>query len=293
MAYNDIDSGKVLNKEGLLELCSQIKTEIANNSGGGSSYTAGAGIDIDANNVISKAPSAVSLLGMLYAIEANNTNIYNSNVWINNFIGTTTITNAAAKAKHIQNLKTFGMTYFTQGFTGDNQATNLKEIIHAVGGEDTTTSLPIISTAAYMNDQYTISLGGQTFTYSYMDLLGFMNVPVLVIFNGNESVGSNTRWWFIKNPEKVFQNKYFNSVKGLTSHSIPQAIDELATRIPTAPSTDGTYKLISTVASGTPTYSWDTDSGGGGGTTYTAGTGISIVNGVISLDLATAEEGEF
>ena len=40
MAYSDIDSGKVLNKEGLLELCSQIKTEIANNSGsGGSSYT--------------------------------------------------------------------------------------------------------------------------------------------------------------------------------------------------------------------------------------------------------------
>lgn len=33
MAYSDIDSGKVLNKEGLLELCSQIKTEIANNSG--------------------------------------------------------------------------------------------------------------------------------------------------------------------------------------------------------------------------------------------------------------------
>ena len=35
MSYNDIDSGKVLNKEGLLALCNQIKTEIANNSGGG------------------------------------------------------------------------------------------------------------------------------------------------------------------------------------------------------------------------------------------------------------------
>ena len=34
MAYSDIDSGKVLNKEGLLELCSQIKAEIANNSSG-------------------------------------------------------------------------------------------------------------------------------------------------------------------------------------------------------------------------------------------------------------------
>ena len=41
MAYSDIDSGKVLNKEGLLELCSQIKTEIANagSGSGGSSYT--------------------------------------------------------------------------------------------------------------------------------------------------------------------------------------------------------------------------------------------------------------
>ena len=33
MAYSDIDSGKVLNQEGLLELCNQIKMEIANNSG--------------------------------------------------------------------------------------------------------------------------------------------------------------------------------------------------------------------------------------------------------------------
>ena len=34
--YSFIDSNKVLNKEGLLALCNQIKTEITDNSGGGS-----------------------------------------------------------------------------------------------------------------------------------------------------------------------------------------------------------------------------------------------------------------
>jgi len=47
--------------------------------------------------------------------------------------------------------------------------------------------------------------------------------------------------------------------------------------------------LVDTVSNGTSTKSWETvPSGGGGGTTYTAGTGISITNGVISLDLANA-----
>lgn len=63
--------------------------------------------------------------------------------------------------------------------------------------------------------------------------------------------------------------------------------------IPTVPSTDGNYMLKCVVSSGTPTYSWETDSGSGGGTTYTAGTGISIENGVISIDLDNAEDGEF
>lgn len=44
---------KLLNGEGLLHLVGTIKTEISNAGGGGATYTAGDGIEIDANNEIS------------------------------------------------------------------------------------------------------------------------------------------------------------------------------------------------------------------------------------------------
>lgn len=34
-------------------------------------------------------------------------------------------------------------------------------------------------------------------------------------------------------------------------------VDELKIKVPNPPTTDGTYKLTVTVASGTPTYSWE------------------------------------
>lgn len=240
---------------------------------GGSDYTAGNGIDIDANGVISKSLPASVLFGLWYCIEANNTNIYNSNTWITTFLGGSTngwaLDNATGREKHIKNLKTFGMTYLPQGFNGDNNGQYLKQIISAVGGDDITTSLPIVTASNANNTQYTTGMSFMSFDYSYMSMLGYQNKPVLIIFDGSKSKGSNYRWYFIGNPEKVFQNKYFNSVSGLTSHSIPQAIDEVATnlntRVPSGPSTDGTYKLTSTITSGTPTYSWETDSGSSGG----------------------------
>lgn len=236
----------------------------ADSGSSGASYTAGDGIDIDANGVISKSLPASTLFGLLYCIEANNTNVYNSNAWITGFLGSSpnnwALTNATGREKHIKNLKTFGMTYLPQGFSGDNNGQYLKQIISAVGGDDITTSLPIVGASNNVNTQYTVGMGLQSFGYGYMDMLGYQNKPVLILFNGTESKGSNYRWYFISNPEKVFQNKYFNSASGLTSHSIPQAIDEVATnlntRVPAAPTTDGDYVLKVSVSSGTPTYSW-------------------------------------
>ena len=271
-----------------------------------SSYTAGDGISID-NNVISQTPSTVPLIGMLQVITSNNTNIYNVNSWINTFIGNTSITNADNRAKHIQNLKTLGMTYFTQGFVGDNNGTYLKQIITAVGGDDTTTDLPIIEAAVNMDSQYTISMGLASFGYTYMQILGYSNKPVLIIFDGSKSKGSNYRWYFIQNPEKVFQNKYFNSVAGLTSHSIPQAIDEVATnlntRVPTVPTTDGDYVLKTSIASGSATYAWAADSGSSGGSSevpvysFAVGTGLTeakitdvdTINSYLAAHLSNAE----
>ena len=53
--YESVSSTKLVNKEGLLELSKNIKAYVAANAGGGTTYTAGTGISIDANGVISLA----------------------------------------------------------------------------------------------------------------------------------------------------------------------------------------------------------------------------------------------
>ena len=52
---------------------------------------------------------------------------------------------------------------------------------------------------------------------------------------------------------------YDNTTSGLTATTIKGAIDELAIKssIPTNPTTDGTYILMSTVSSGTATQTWE------------------------------------
>jgi hypothetical protein len=75
--YEGIDSGKILNKEGLLSLCSLIKTEMANGGGGGSSYTAGDGIDIDNSGVI-KTSSHLGLGPLFFTLVRQGTTIQNA-----------------------------------------------------------------------------------------------------------------------------------------------------------------------------------------------------------------------
>lgn len=48
-----------------------------------------------------------------------------------------------------------------------------------------------------------------------------------------------------------------NTVIGDTASALDKRVTSLETKVPQPPTTDGTYKLTVTVASGTPTYSWE------------------------------------
>lgn len=279
MAYSDIDSGKVLNKEGLLELCSQIKTEIANNSGGGSSYTAGDGIGIDANGVISAKNTYSSSYGIngVWSHWREKTNPAGG------YMEKMTITSAEQAIDCLLKGLVIGLN--------SNTVIDIRRVIDT-RPDDGNYSVIVFdlktkkitnkkTVRASDNYQYTLSRFNQ---YVKLD-----NFVLLELINPSQATiqPSGLLPYFIihTSPEYTTYN---------VAENLDEVMDTVNTRIPSAPSIDGTYKLISTVASGTPTYSWGTDSGGsGGGTTYTAGTGISIENGVISLNLANAEEGEF
>lgn len=162
----------------------------------------------------------------------------------------------------------FGITdpmYFYYGYKANNKII----FIGANTQTDIPSELADIRALIFSNTGYNNSWGITTEPQSYV---GYVKVPKFYTVSGNNNSNMNNEFYYIK-------NNY------ATKAELPP--------IPADPSNDGTYVLQNTVSSGTATYSWGTPSGGGGGTTYTAGTGISIENGVISLNLANAEEEVF
>lgn len=258
MAYADIDAGKVLNKAGLLELSNQIKSYVDANAGGGSSYTAGNGINIDNNGVISKTSGALPLFVLLsYILTGTQTGQYNQTN-TNNIMAHTMLEKAKTDT-HIANLKAYGMT-----ITSDGTSQALMRAIVPAMGDVVANTFYYCAVSNSVDSQYTLSAGNsQANTADDYMSFGMNNNPTLILFNPYEAYGSHYRWYIIQLPWKLFQNHYFNSRKGLTSHSIAGAIDEVATRIPSAPSNDGTYMLKCVVSSGTPTYSWEEITVGG------------------------------
>ena len=305
-------------------------------SASGASYTAGDGISIDENNVIDLLNNRTSLIPILYSILTRNSGMARQDgmiqaLWRNRF----------ARANidyHIANLQTYRLTYFSDGLIGNT----FKSLIDAISFQDTTKPITYYMVgSALFNDQYTSAVSQTSVSVSASNSFDstFVNKPVLVEYNPAATNG--VYWTFILYPEKWFQNTYFNSQQGLTSHSIAAAIDEVASQVsakltvPTAPSADGSYKLTSTITSGTAAYAWTADTAsfsgsyndltdkptipaaytlptastselggvkvdgttititdgvisavasGGGGASYTAGSGIHINNDVISGD---------
>lgn len=270
ITYDNIDANKMLNKAGLLELSGQIKGYIQANAGGGASYTAGDGIDIT-NDVISSTVKEFSR--------------YYQPPWSiffagDPFVGGLTANGVSTKEEALDILAHGGSVYATYDagvirFTGED-FDGMGYVWYYTPNANGDFVQGTISSLSASNP-ITIGYGS-----NYIFSMG----KCLIVCNSGEL--------------KTFLLRklgYDNTISGLTATTIKGAIDELAARpvvsIPADPSADGTYVLQNTVSSGTATYSWGTPSGGGGGTTYTAGTGISIENGVISLNLASAEEEAF
>lgn len=253
MAYNDIDSGKVLNKEGLLELCSQIKTEIANNSGGGASYTAGNGIDIDSNGVINRTGIGLSGMPLL------------SSGYISGFsLGYTP--SASTISKLAENLKKYGISkYSGDSFTPTalNEAMGgTQYAIHFLNGD----VVPSLNWAVYAynstsnagswgwRDTPCFVIGSNNIIYG---ATSFFKLRMIMSWNLGELIYLNTSSW-----ANLTTSTDIRRLPLLMS-DINNVIGNINNRIPSAPTTDGTYMLKCVVSSGTPTYSWESVNVGG------------------------------
>lgn len=268
ITYNDIDANKMLNKAGLLELSGQIKGYIQANAGGGTSYTAGDGIDIT-NDVISSTVKTPRIIAINQSTtrsnmsEANKT--YLTNLYLNGYASYPCIIQVSNTL-----LQTKVLYYFYQ-------IDNASRVMSFIGA---------LHYPGYNDDSglYFIKFG--------FDSNNVLNSMSFAPYGGSNnhalSAGTITLW----NSDSPTGNKTTVSM-GIRYIKNNYAKKSELPPIPADPSNDGTYVLQNTVSSGTATYSWGTPSGGGGGTTYTAGTGISIENGVISINLANAEEEEF
>ena len=224
-------------------------------SSSGASYTAGNGIDIDSNNVIDLLNNRTSFVPILYSILTRNSGMVRQDgsiqaLWNNRF-------SRANLTYHIDNLKTWRMTYFSDGLV----VATWRALVEALEGpiENLNNAVPYRFPSTQQADQYTYIMAQASAPLADNSRFNMANQPVLVEYIPD----ANVKWVFISYPERLFQNTYFNSQQGLTSHSIAAAIDEVAGQVgakltaPTAPSADGSYILKCGVSSGTPTYSWE------------------------------------
>ena len=231
--YSFIDSNKVLNKEGLLALCNQIKTEIADNSGGGSEV-------LDWSE---------PLFSVLSSGVVSNFNLGGS------VVGSySSIANLAAGLKQNKIAATspsFGYTSFSIKHLNDEMGTNYAGRKFSI---DFTSNTPITNNYYDATSTANINAGGR-------NSVGFIIV-------GNEiwcvNGGLNgLRSLFGFNLSQVLSLKTYNATN-YTNSRLDQAIYQLDTAIsskqdaiiPSAPTADGTYTLQCVVSSGTPTYSW-------------------------------------
>lgn len=306
LTYNDISSGKVVNKEGLLELSKNIKEYVAENVGGGSSSsqqfetltissTVAYGGQLSAT-VLSRIDDAVKNWFLSYVDENGNINqdLYKKTGIINlsDRLQYWVVCEVYPSVELLEDVSTanyYGHTvscFIYQCATRPNKDSANYNI-----------GLPYLYyLEIYKNGSNWYIAHGQKNYCNY--LLPYSNkntvgdeVPIflqrIMKSNGNMSATSIDSWITateLKTALSLSTVATSGSYNDLTDKpTIPS--------LPTDPSSDGDYVLQNTISSGTSTLSWGTpSSGGGGGTTYTAGTGISIINGVISLDLANASQ---
>lgn len=212
-----------------------ISANVSGGSGGGS-YTAGRGIDIDANNVISvnridnSAPLWLALSGI-------------STDWSYFSQQITMISNNDTQEKFLTSLLNGEIVYVVASVYWNGLGTTLYNLGYIK-------VITLNNNGSYQEATITQNMSNwrPDRRYDYW-LCGkiIMRAPHT---NYNDIFGVGLG--------KLLP--YDNTASGLTASTIKGAIDEVVsnmnTRIPTAPTTDGNYVLKVVVADGTPTYSW-------------------------------------
>lgn len=219
----------------------------------GSSYTAGNGIDIDSNNVISNTRIAP------YGIYGGNGNYYRGR--------------NHTKEEQVKAL--------LDGYILYDPTDYLEVVVRDFGYPDAKGFIV-----------YRLSSNRRTYTETVESSLRFLEYRSF-LYGGIDSSGDYVVIYVSRPSSSAADFSFIQSGLSRSGNTYTTVYgefknfqDEVNTRIPTAPTADGSYKLTSTTTSGSSTYSWVADSS----TTYTAGNGISIdSNGVISLDLSSAE----
>ena len=307
MAYSDIDSGKVLNKEGLLELSGQIKGYINTNMP--QSYTLPTaststlgGVKVD-GETITIADGVISAVGggsgssATYTFangltESNGTVSWDLSDRIaagsgNSSIceGDITQNQASGNYSHAEGVSTQATGYTSHAEGRESRA--IGSYSHAEGYNTRANGncSHAEGNSSIANNYYSHAEGYYTRAYSITQHVeGKFNIPEEtgkfqhIVGNGpSDSQPSNmfARDW--NGNEYLAGNLYV----GCNDYTI----------------TSGDLTTANAGGSKVATESYvDTaiaNAGGSGGSSYTAGTGISIENGVISINLANAEEGEF
>lgn len=255
--YDDEDDGEGnLSPITLGAKLSDIDTAISNIPSG-SSYTAGSGISIDSNDVISANMNPL-IHSMLQMTTAGN-----------DMPGVIRLTNTSTWEEFVDSVKAGKIVYIAASTSYTFNA-NYKLTPALLG----ITTLRALNIDAYSLATMSPSVSSYpaTGTQIYYSTYYYFDGDFLWSWKKPEDLGN-----FIK----VHYRNSNNTALGYALKQITDSIDGI-TGLPTPSTTDGTYKLNCAVSSGSPTYSWATDSGGG--ITYTAGTGITISGTTISAD---------
>lgn len=303
LTYNDISSTKMLNKAGLLELSGQIKGYINTNMP--QSYTLPTattstlgGVKVDGTTItISDGVISTTGGGSSYTNEDLLQDIFNySDNSTYNSIGPGNTKNGILYANNdetawqgVQSGKWF---YWTWGSL-NNTTISLLQSEYGITQYNIQSLDQAGSQSGPISGPY-----WKPYDRNYKNNLCKRNdinktIDCYPVPHSNgEVITSLIPWASITDTSGNSQSigKWLNDITTLKS-------SKLST--PTVPSNDGTYKLTSTISSGSATYSWEADSGSsGGGASYTAGNGINIdanneiSNGILvikSSDISSAE----
>lgn len=309
--YNDISSGKVVNKEGLLELCGQIKTAIA--SAGGSSGSSSSQqpeyivvlpskIDYPYNTGTSTSMTSINsnyqtLFNTYYNEMASNP-IKGQQKYLTYLASDSSITNQIIP---------YNETFIS---TNTNSLCQVLWLFVAtplsVSGSNSEGSFKRQNWLGLMVENNLIWTMGFTMGWHLFQPINSDDIDLRQT-SLSTMYGLGLKTGFFKGKNTLYEdfNAFFerslptfpsangtymlvDTVSNGTSTKSWATVPSGGASLPTDPSNDGSYILQNTISSGTSTLSWTTPPSSG--TTYTAGTGISITNGVISLDLANASQ---